>query len=103
MLVQIFGFSRSFLFFLFKFFHFLLVCFLFSDGCLIGSMGVVCLVDGEDGVTADMIRSESDSENYELPQPAVSLEYECEISPESFSCTRGVKFPCNLWFSTYVK
>lgn len=78
------------------------MCFLFSDCCLVCSMGVVSLVEGQDGITADMIGNKSHSENYELPHPTMPLEYECKISPEGLACGAGVKFPCNLWFATYI-
>lgn len=78
------------------------MCFFLDHGCFVCPMGVVGLVDGEDGVPADMEGDKADSENDELPDPGMPLKYECEIPPEGLSGRGGVEFPGHLWFSTYI-
>lgn len=85
--------KRSFVgrFGLFKFPEFLFVSLFFGDGGVVGSMGVISLVNGDEGQVNGVVHGEGGGENEDLPHPRVLLEDSGEQSPASLGSGAGVE------------
>ncbi len=69
-----------------------------GDSCLVGSMGVVWLVDGLERNVDTVVHGEAQWEQKNLPHPWVPLDCLAEKSPEGFS--RGVWAHCRNYLGT---
>ncbi len=83
---------------LFEFSEFFLVGLLFCDGCIEGAVGVVWLIDVEDGIVEGCPKGEGQAEDEELIQPT-EFESFADNSPSAFDCWGWVPLRDDLWLS----